>query len=254
MELGIRSKNALILASSKGLGLGVAEELAREGANICICSRNKENLHLAERQIKDQVPDANVYSVIGDLTNRMDRKQMISEARAQLGHIDILVTNSGGPPAGSFEDHDLDTWRKTYDLLLESSVDFIKMSIADMKRNKWGRILTITSMAIKQPVEGLILSNAVRASLLGLVKTLSSELGRYNITVNNLMPGYTKTERLENLFANVEDLSSYTKDIPLGRFAEVSEFSSLAAFLCSERASYITGTSIPVDGGWIKGI
>lgn len=253
MYLGLVNKNALVMASSKGLGKGVATELAKEGANVAICGRDEDAL---ERTMKDLmvVGTGQFIKVKTDLTVPEERERLVDTTLAQFGSIDILVTNGGGPPLGTFESHDLEQWKKTYVMLLESVVDIAQRCVPSMKENRWGRIVTITSQAIKQPVKGLILSNSVRASLLGLVKTLTIELGGHGITVNNVLPGFTKTDRLNNLMSQRPNMASAVDDVPLGRFGDVDEFAAVVAFLCSERASYVSGVSIPVDGGWIKGI
>jgi 3-oxoacyl-[acyl-carrier protein] reductase len=168
--------------------------------------------------------------------------------------VDILVTNSGGPPSGKFEKFSQQDWDKTYHQLLSSVVGLVNGFLPGMKQNGWGRIISITSMAVKQPVNNLILSNAVRASVVGLIKTLSNELASYNITVNNVMPGYTETDRLKELIEKDPSFSSAKTEIPMGRFGKPEEFAAAVTFLASERASYITGVSLAVDGGWIKAI
>lgn len=253
MDLGIQGKKAFIMASSKGLGRAVATELAREGVQVMLNGRQEAELIATAKEIKAISGEAVPY-VVGDVALAADREIILESIQSTLGGTDILVTNSGGPPLGAFEDHSDEAWEKAYHLLLESSVGIIRGVLPGMKANRWGRIITISSQAIKQPVNGLILSNAVRASLLGLVKTLSNELGPYNITVNNVLPGYTQTKRLENLMANNPKLQGITEEIPLGRIARPAEFAAAVTFLASERASYITGVSLPVDGGWIKGI
>ncbi|MBU1011456.1 MAG: SDR family oxidoreductase [Bacteroidetes bacterium] len=253
MDLGIKNKKALIMASSKGLGKSVALELAREGAEVMICGRTETDLIETANEIS-QINNAKVYYVVGDVSIASDRHKILTEAKSKMGMVDILVTNSGGPPFGDFDQHNEQDWEQAYRLLLESVVGMIKRVLPDMKKQKWGRIISITSQAVKQPVEGLILSNSIRASVVGLVKTLSNELGAYNITVNNVMPGYTQTKRLENLIAKNPNLLKITEEIPLGRIGKPEEFAAAVVFLASERASYITGVSLPVDGGWIKGI
>ena len=253
MDLGLKGRKAFVMASSKGLGRGVALELAMEGVEVALCGRNRESLIIAQQLIQEASGQKVVYAV-GDVTSREDRSRIWKEVSDALGTIDILVTNSGGPPAGNFDAHSLDTWQQTYQLLLESTVDMIQRASPNMKSNGWGRIITISSQAIKQPVPGLVLSNAVRSSLLGLVKTLSQEFGPYGVTVNNVLPGYTKTERLYSLIEANPKVQNAVNDVPLRRFAEVEEFAAAVTFLCSERASYISGVSLPVDGGWIKGI
>jgi 3-oxoacyl-[acyl-carrier protein] reductase len=168
--------------------------------------------------------------------------------------IDILITNTGGPPTGKFEEFNDQDWHDAYKTLLQSAVGLIAGFLPQMKQQQWGRIITITSMAVKQPVNNLVLSNSVRASVVGLVKTLSNELAEYNITVNNVMPGYTETERLMQLMKNNPSFASAKSEVPLGRFGKPDEFAAAVAFLASERAAYITGVSLPVDGGWIKSV
>lgn len=253
MDLGIKGKKALIMASSKGLGKAVATELSREGVGVMLCSRTEDDLITTKKEIESET-NGTVYFAVGDVTTKKGRTHILNEAKSKIGVIDILVTNSGGPPFGAFESHDEDAWESAYKLLLESTVGMIKGVLPGMKEQKWGRIVTITSQAIKQPVEGLVLSNSVRASILGLMKTLSNELGEFNITVNNVMPGYTETDRLKHLMGKNPDLNSITSEIPLGRIGQPQEFAAAVTFLTSQRASYITGVSLAVDGGWIKGI
>jgi 3-oxoacyl-[acyl-carrier protein] reductase len=253
MELGIKNKIAFVAASSQGLGKAVALELAREGANIIINGRFKESLERTKQEIEQQT-NAAVLAVAGDLSVTAEREQVITNALQAYGTIHILVTNSGGPPTGKFEAFKQEDWDKAYHQLLASVVGLINGFLPGMKQQQWGRIIAITSMAVKQPVNNLILSNSVRASVAGLIKTLSNELGTYNITVNNIMPGYTETERLKELMINNPSFESAKNEIPLGRFGKPEEFASAVAFLSSERASYITGVSLAVDGGWVKGM
>jgi 3-oxoacyl-[acyl-carrier protein] reductase len=253
MDFGIQGRKALVLASSKGLGKAVATELSAEGCEVMICSRTESTLQSAKKEIESKT-GGKVHYAVGDVSTSEGRQAILKAALDAFGTVDILVTNSGGPPAGSFEDHEVEAWESAYKLLLESTVEIIKGVIPGMKEQQWGRIITITSQAIKQPVSGLILSNSVRASLLGLVKTLSNELGGSNITVNNVLPGYTETERLLELRGDASNWDSFTADVPLGRVAQPEEFAAAVTFLASERAAYITGVSLPVDGGWIKGI
>jgi len=253
MELGLKNKVAFVAASSQGLGKSVALELAQEGANIIICGRNKENLEKAKQEIENQANKEPV-ALAGDLSIPAEREQIIKSALQVYDTIDILVTNTGGPPSGKFEAFKQEDWDKAYHQLLTSVVGLINGFLPGMKQQRWGRIISITSMAVKQPINNLILSNSVRASVVGLIKTLSNELGMYNITVNNVMPGYTETARLKELIENNPSFASAKTEIPLGRFGTPEEFAAAVAFLASERASYITGVSLAVDGGWIKGM
>ncbi len=253
MDLGLKNRIAFVGASSQGLGKSVARELALEGAKVIINGRDKGTLEKTKNEISS-ASGSEVMAVAGDLSNAEERKNIIAEILDKFGHIDIVVTNTGGPPSGKFEDFEQEDWDKAYQLLLSSAVSIIRSFLPGMKEKKWGRIISITSQAVKQPVENLILSNSVRASVAGLMKTLASELGEYNITVNNVMPGYTKTQRLKNLMDKNPDIENEKKDIPLRRFGEPEEFGAAVTFLASERASYITGVSLAVDGGWIKNI
>lgn len=253
MDLGLKGKKAFIMASSKGLGKGVALELAKEGADVLICGRNEKSLKKATEEIK-ALNKGKVDYVVGDVSSPTDRAYILEFIKTDFGSIDILVTNSGGPPTGLLEEHSLEQWETAYRNLLESAVGILKGVLPEMKQQKWGRIISITSQAVKQPVKNLVLSNAVRASVVGLVKTLANELGQYNITVNNVMPGYTETERLQQLIAQNSSFSNVLAEIPLGRIGKVDEFAAAVTFLASERASYITGISLPIDGGWIKSV
>lgn len=253
MDLGLKNKVAFIAASSDGLGKAVAMELANEGATIIINGRNKTKLENTRNDI-EQAYNTKVLAISGDLANSQEREGVIKTIFSHYATIDILVTNTGGPPSGKFEDLSMNDWDNAYKLLLASTVSLIKAIIPGMKQQQWGRVIAITSQAVKQPVDNLILSNSVRASVAGLTKTLASELGEHNITVNNVMPGYTKTNRLLSLIESNPSFKSAIDEIPLKRFGNPEEFAAAVTFLASERASYITGTSLAVDGGWIKHI
>ena len=253
MDLGLRDKIAFIAASSDGLGKAVAFELAKEGAQVIICGRDKDKLTQTKASI-ESVSEAEVLAYPCDLSDPAAITDMIQRVQKKVEKIDILVTNTGGPPTGKFEELSTVDWDKAYQQLLVSATTLIRGFLPLMKTQNSGRIITITSQAVKQPVENLILSNSIRASVVGLMKTLATELGQYNITVNNVMPGFTKTSRLNTLLKDNPAMAQVTSDIPLGRFGEPEEFAAAVTFLASERASYITGVSIAVDGGWIKNI
>ena len=253
MDLLINNKVAFIAASSQGLGYAVAKELLQEGCHVIISGRDAKNLEHAAQTLAD-FGKGNILALSGDVSNEADRNRMIKASLDEFKTVDILITNSGGPPSGNFDQFSLDDWEAAYHLLLASTVALIKGFLPQMKAQKWGRIVAITSQAVKQPVDGLILSNSVRAAVSGLIKSLSNELGAYHITVNNLMPGSTETGRLQNLLKVNPSFKDSIKNIPLGRFGQPHEFAAAVAFFVSERASYITGTSLAVDGGSIKNI
>ncbi len=252
MDLGIKDRVALVLASSKGLGKAVAIELAKEGAKVVICGTDVSALEATKAEIEAIAPNK-VASIVCDITDEAQRRNLVEQAVKTFGNIQILVTNTGGPASGPFEQFNLDDWKHLYNLLFLSAVDIIQQVLPAMKQNGFGRILTITSVAVKQPADNLISSNAVRTSLLGLVKSLSNEVAVHGITVNNLLPGYTHTNRLAGLIEKNPKVNEVKETIPMKRFGSPEEFAAAAAFLVSERASYITGQSLAVDGGWIKG-
>ena len=262
MDLGLKGKVAFVAAASQGLGRAVADELASEGASLVINSRSREKLEAVAGDIHGRT-GVDVFAAAGDLSVTDDLRRVVNQAYDHFGHIDILVTNIGGPPAGPFDTHDTAAWEAAIQSLLISVVDLTRLVLPGMKLGRWGRILNITSIAAKQPVENLILSNSLRAGVTGFAKTLADEVAQYNVTVNNILPGYTLTERVEQLAASVaerEDISvddakrRWESQIPMGRLGRPDEFAALAAFLVSERASYITGSSIAVDGGWIRSL
>ena len=262
MDLGIRGKVALVAASSKGLGRAVAEELAAEGVQLVLCARGKETLEQTAESIR-QKAGVKVVAVAADVSDPTDAARVVKAAFEQFGRVDILVTNSGGPPSGPFESLASETWDSATRLLLRSAVELTRAVLPGMKQRRWGRILNVTSIAAKQPIEGLMLSNSLRAAVIGFARTLANEVAPFGVTVNNLLPGYTRTDRVQELAraaggkagaSDADIVSKWEKEIPMGRLGEPREFAALAAFLASERASYITGSSIAVDGGWIRSL
>jgi 3-oxoacyl-[acyl-carrier protein] reductase len=262
MDLGLRSKVALVAAASQGLGRAVANELAGEGASIIICSRDQQKLDRIAQEIEEQT-GSRVAAVAVDLSVTNDIERVVSHGIGRFGRIDILVTNNGGPPTGKFDGLSREAWDNATRSLLTSVLDLTRLVLPGMKERRWGRILNITSIAAKQPVENLILSNSLRAAVTGFAKTLADEVADFGITVNNILPGYTLTERVEQLAqtiaekegVNTADVKKrWEAQIPMRRLGRPEEFAALAAFLVSERASYITGSSIAVDGGWIRSL
>jgi 3-oxoacyl-[acyl-carrier protein] reductase len=262
MNLGLTHKVALVAASSRGLGRAVAEELAAEGSHLVICSRREDAIRSAAAAIAEN-HNVDVIPITADLTLNGEAERVARAGIEHFGRVDVLVTNAGGPPAGPFETHDQQAWRNAVALNLESAIALIRGVLPGMKERKWGRIINITSIAVKQPVDNLILSNSVRAAVTGMARTLANEVAQHGITVNNVLPGYTRTERVEELAeytASKSGISAadaravWERQIPMGRLGEPREFAALVAFLASERASYITGTSITVDGGWVKSL
>ncbi|HEX7595587.1 MAG TPA: SDR family oxidoreductase [Gemmatimonadaceae bacterium] len=262
MDLGLRGKVAVVSASSKGLGRAIAEELAAEGANLVVCARGEDAL----RQTADSIRKSSgvtVVEVAADVSEQSGIDRVAKTALDKFGKVDILVTNSGGPPSGPFESLTPEMWESATRLLLTSAIGLARALLPGMKERRWGRVLNVTSIAVKQPVDGLMLSNSLRAAVTGFARTLANEVAPFNVTVNNIMPGYTRTDRFEQLAsaagarsgASVQDtFAKWEKEIPMGRVGEPRELAALAAFLVSERASYITGSSIAVDGGWIRSL
>ena len=262
MDLGIKDKVALVAAASTGLGRAVAEELAAEGASLVLCARNEERLKATAEAIVEST-GAEVFHRRTDVTQRDDISKLVGASLEKFGRIDILVTNAGGPPAGRFDQLSPEQWEQAARLTLFSAIELAREVLPGMKERRWGRILNITSIAVKQPVDNLILSNSLRAAVTGFARTLANEVATDGITVNNILPGYTRTERVEELAQQMaqklgikpeEFKQKWEQEIPMRRLGEPREFAALAAFLVSERAAYITGTSIQVDGGWIRSL
>ena len=262
MDLGLKDRVALVAASSQGLGKAVAMGLAREGAKLALCARSQDSLDAAAEEIR-AATGAEVLTRAVDVTVHDQVRSFVAQTAATFGTIDICVANAGGPPSKSFADTTVEDWEKATDLNLMSTVYLAKETLPLMQAKRWGRFIAITSVTVKQPLEGLVLSNSVRSGVSGLIKTLANEYGPHNVLVNNVCPGFTATDRLLELAETLAEKqgvdaaqieAGWAKQTPLGRIGQPGEFANLVVFLASECASYITGVSIPVDGGIIKGL
>jgi len=257
MDLSIKGKNAIVCASSQGLGKSAAVDLAKEGVNLAICSRNKDKINLVKEEI-EQTSDVKVVAIEADLSSEKDISALFQEAKKELKTIDILINNNGGPPPSTFEELTDEDWQKTFNSTMMSAIRLSKLVLPDMKKNKWGRIINISSVSVKTPVNGLFLSNSIRMGVLGWAKALSDEVAPHGITVNSVCPGTTKTERIEQILKAQSESSGKDKSeieeamansIPMLRIGEASDLSALITFLASEKASYMTGLAVQVDGG-----
>ena len=262
MDTGLKNRVAIVAASSQGIGRATAEAFAAEGCRVAMCARNRETLQAAADQIAKQ-HGVEVFTQPFDVTDVDAVKRFVHDVAAKFGSVDICVTNAGGPPAKGFLDASLDEWRKAVDQNFLSTVNFAREVIPHMQRKKWGRIVTITSIAVKQPVTDLVLSNSVRAGVVGLVKSLANEFGNDGILVNNVGPGLTATDRLMHLAkvrsssvgkSEDEVIGQWAAEIPLRRVGKPNEIADAIVWLASERASFITGQTILVDGGAYKGL
>jgi 3-oxoacyl-[acyl-carrier protein] reductase len=262
MDLGLTGKVAFVAGGSQGLGKAVALEMAREGAKVVICALDDPELPRAVEDLK-AATDGEIIGVPADVTDPEEARCFIRKGLEHFGTADILVNNAGGPPAKTFLEIDDDLWYHGFRLNLMSTIIMTREALPAMMEKRWGRIINMTSIAVKQPIDGLILSNTVRSGVIGLAKTLSNELAMHNITVNNVCPGYTMTDRVRTLaIATAEKegttpeviIKRWESSIPMGRLGTVEEFAALVTFLASERAGYITGASIQIDGGYYKGI
>jgi 3-oxoacyl-[acyl-carrier protein] reductase len=261
MDLGLTGRTAIVAAASKGLGRAIAEELAGEGVAVTICARGRDPLDEACARIR--AGGGRAHAVVADVGVSDDVARVVAEAQHAFGPVDILVTNSGGPPAGRFDTLTPEAWDRARRVLLSSAVDFARGVLPDMRARRWGRILNVTSITVKQPVDGLMLSNSLRAAVTAFARTLANEVATDGITVNNLIPGYTRTERVVELSDHMAAdegttpeaiIGRWEQEIPMRRLGEPRELAALAAFLASDRASYITGQSIAADGGWIRAL
>lgn len=262
MNLGLKDRVALVAASSQGIGRATAEAFAAEGCRVAMCARNEQTLQAAAEKIRKE-HKADVFAKALDVTDAAAVSRFVASIAGQWGGVDICVTNAGGPPAKGFLAASLEEWQRALDLNFLSTVYFAREVIPHMQRKHWGRIITLTSITTKQPVADLVLSNAVRAAVVGLVKSLANEFGKDGILVNNVGPGFTATDRLKELVTARASASGkserqifdgWAADAPLGRLGDPREVAETIVWLASERASYITGQTLLVDGGMYKGL
>lgn len=258
IDLGINGRVAFVGGASRGLGFAIARELAKAGCKLAICARNYDNLNTAVSRLESETE---VLPITADLSKKQDILKVIEEVNNYYGGVDILVSNTGGPRSAGFFDVDDADWYYAFNLLFMSAWRLTKGFIPGMKEKQWGRIIYLTSLTVKQPVDHLILSNAIRLAIVGMAKTLSQDVAKFGITVNCIATGMHRTERIETLLKTqsqrldipLKDLTKrFLAQIPVGRLGEPSELAYLVAFLASERAGFITGTTVQIDGGQIK--
>lgn len=262
MDLGLKGKVAAVAAASRGLGRASARALAVEGCAVAVCGRDAGRIRdTAEAIARDT--GARTLPVVADVGRAADCERFVAETVAAFGRLDILITNTGGPKPGGFAAAGDDDWAAAFRVTLQNVVSLVRAAVPHMKANRWGRIVNVASLSAKQPLDALVLSNAFRPAVVGLAKTLANELAKEGILVNTVCPGYTRTDRLDELAQVRAQAAGTTADailaglaqsVPLGRIAEPEEFASVVAFLCSERASYLTGATIPIDGGACRGL
>lgn len=262
MDLGLTGKKALVLASSQGLGLAIATKLCQEGTDVVISGRSADKLHDAAAALNNLGAGTASYTVM-DLSDQDSAKTLYNEALLKLGRVDILVNNVGGPPPGSVEAQDMETWRTQFDIMVVRLIEITNLCLPGMRQKKWGRVLTIASSSIIQPITVLGISNTIRSALVGWNKSLSNDVAAEGITLNILAPGRIETERVVQIDTmaakkqgvSVEDVQTASKKtIPIGRYGTVEEFGSVGAFIVSEPASYVTGSIIRCDGGLIRSV
>jgi len=262
MDLGLEGKVAIVAAASRGLGKAAAMELSREGARVAIAARNSKGLEAAAEDIRAET-GGQVLAAQADVSKAADIDKLVDTVLAEYGRIDILVNNAGGPPPGVFTDMSDDDWLAAINLNLMSTIRLTRRVLPSMRKQKWGRVINITSVSVKQPIPTLILSNTARAGVVAMAKTLAGQVGNDGITVNNVCPGYTLTDRMIDLAAHTAEeegatpadiIDRWAEEVPVGRLGQPEELGAFITFLASERAGYITGTTVQVDGGQVKGL
>jgi 3-oxoacyl-[acyl-carrier protein] reductase len=262
MELGLNGKRALVTASSRGIGRACALELAREGADVVICARGADALAATRDAIASET-GRKIVAVTTDLSFGAQIEELMDRTRAELGGLDVLVTNAGGPPSGQFMDFDDEAWMKAVSLNLMSVVRLNRSAISMMREAGGGAIVNLASISVKEPIKGLVLSNAIRAGVAGLSKTLANELGPDGIRVNVVCPGYTATDRMTELMTaraeregkNLDEIAAgFHASVPLGTFGKPADIARMVAFLASDAAGYVTGVTVQVDGGAVRGL
>ena len=259
MNLNLKNKNAIVCASSQGLGKAAALDLAEEGVNLAICSRDQDKINKVKEEIHQKTKsEIKVIALKVDLDSPDEIQAFYKQVENDLGSVDILVNNNGGPPPSTFEQLSDDDWQKAFNSTMMSCLRLSKLVIPNMKKNAWGRIINISSVSVKTPVNGLFLSNSLRMGVLGWAKALSDELAPHGVTVNTVCPGYTRTERVEAILETQSNSSGLKKEeieksiaenIPMKRVGEAEDLAGLITFLASEKADYMTGLAIQVDGG-----
>lgn len=262
MDLGLKGKVVIVGGASKGIGKATAFGFAREGAKVAISARDPGQLQATAEEIRRET-SAEVLTVPGDLSKAEATEQFIDETVKKFGTVHVLVANTGGPPLGGFGNMSDADWENAFSLNFLSTVRLIRKALPFMQQQKWGRIISVMSMSVKEPIDGLILSNGVRPAVVGMAKTLSREIGKHNITINTVLPGRILTDRLKSgISARAQRvgktleqaLQDSTTDIPLGRIGDPQEMANVIVFLASEAASYVNGVSIQVDGGLLRGL
>jgi 3-oxoacyl-[acyl-carrier protein] reductase len=262
MDLGLRNRVAIVAAASSGLGFAAARELAREGARVFLCSRDEKRAQVAAERIRNET-GAEVVGTRADVTSDEDTARFVRLAEENAGRVDICVTNAGGSPASRFAETSLEMYRQAFELNALSAIRLAQLVVPSMRERRWGRIINLTSISVKQPINGLLLSNTIRAGLTGWAKSLSTEVASDGVTVNSVAPGYTLTEHQDELAevrgraggkTKEEMIEMWAAEIPIRRLASAEEIAAAVAFLASERASYITGVTLQVDGGWVRGL